>query len=164
MCHFLLYFAAQLTNSLWLQVRIEHPDWLTTASNRQFPFRIKCYLYFTHRPRERVRERLPFDYLFVFSWLSLSVSLFPPLRQSIIQLLQAGTVRCGSFWPRPDTWAASVTVFLLCFWGEWESKWESIVPGVLCEVWQRLMYSGSQLYAYTSIKHKAFPRHLWAAA
>lgn len=94
---------------------------------------------------------MPFDYLFVFSSLSslltLPLSHSLTLPQSIIQLLQPGTVRCGSFWPRPDTWPASVTVFLLVFG---ESKWESIVPAC-CEVWQRLMYSGSVLYAY---RHK----------
>lgn len=102
---------------------------------------------------------MPFDYLFVFSFLHISHTHSLAGRASsnycnrapdsgyTVTATAMATVRCGAvqFGPRPDTWPASVTVF-----GESRNGIDCadaasvVVVVVVCEVWQRLMYSASE--------------------
>lgn len=94
-------------------------------------------------------------YLFLAFYTSLTLTLslaghrpitaivLPIPGRLLRQRLRSGAVQFG---PRPDTWPASVTVF-----GESRNGIDCadaasvvVVVVVVCEVWQRLMYSASE--------------------
>lgn len=95
-------------------------------------------------------------YLFLAFYTSLTLTLslaghhpitatVLPIPGRLLRLRQRQRSGAVQFGPRPDTWPASVTVF-----GESRNGIDCadaasvVVVVVVCEVWQRLMYSASE--------------------